>query len=61
MMREIGKKKSVIRQIFEVTEVLSKDGVFMMIPDVRVCVLWAKLEFGAGKALKLYRKRGTSV
>ena len=59
-MREIGKKKSVVRQIFEVTGVLSKDCVFMMIPEVRVCVLWAKLEFGAGQALKLYRKLSTS-
>jgi hypothetical protein len=27
--------------------VLSKDGVFMMIPEVRVCVLWTNLEFDA--------------
>lgn len=60
VMREIGKKKRAVRQIFEVTEVLSKDGVFMMIPEVRVCVLWTNLEFDADQALKLYRKRGTS-
>lgn len=44
-MHEVGKKKMKIRQIFEVTDVLSKDGVFMMIPEVRVCVLWTNLEF----------------
>ncbi|SFL89104.1 hypothetical protein SAMN05421830_108139 [Desulfomicrobium norvegicum] len=49
----------VVRQIFEVTEVLSKDGVFMMIPEVRICALWTNLKFDADQALKLYRKRGT--
>jgi hypothetical protein len=42
-MREIGKKRKT-RQIFEITEVLSTDGVFMMLAEVRVCVLWTKLE-----------------
>lgn len=32
----------------------------MMIPGVRVCVLWTNLEFEAEEALKLYRNRGTS-
>ena len=49
-MREIGKKKRKTRQIFEVTEVLSTDGVFMMLAEVRVCVLWTKLEFEADQA-----------
>ena len=49
-MREIGKKKRKIWQIFEVTEALSTDGVFMMLAEVRVCVLWTKLEFEADQA-----------
>ncbi|MBV1749651.1 MAG: transposase [Desulfomicrobium sp.] len=52
--------RRAVRQIFEVTEVLSKDGVFMMISEVRVCVLWTNLEFDAGQALTLYRNRSTS-
>ena len=58
--REIGKNKRKVRQVFEVTEVRSKNSVYMMIPEVRVCVLWTNLEFEAEEVLRLYRKRGTS-
>lgn len=42
------------------TEVLNKNGMFLMLPEVRVCVLWTNLEFEAEQVLRLYRKRGTS-
>lgn len=58
--REIGKSKRKVRQIFEVTEIRSKNSVYMMIPEVRVCILWTNLDIEADLALKLYRDRGTS-
>jgi hypothetical protein len=58
--REVGKSKKNVRQVFEVTEVLSKNGMYLMMPEVRVCVLWTNLEFEAEQVLQLYRKRGTS-
>ena len=61
-MRLVGKKGSEcpIRQVFEVTEVLAKDNVFLMMPEVRVCVLWTSLDLPSAEVLRLYRERGTS-
>lgn len=58
--REIGKEHQSVRQVFEVTEVLSKNGRPLLIPEVRVCVLWTSLELPPEDVLMLYRKRGTS-
>lgn len=60
IIKEVGKNKRKVRQIFEVTEVLSKDSSYLLIPEVRVCILWTNLEIDAEQALDLYRKRGTS-
>ena len=62
VMREIGKKtsKRQVRQVFEVTEILSKKGRPLMMPEVRSCVLWTSIDLGPAEVLRLYRERGTS-
>lgn len=60
--REIGAKenKRTVRQVFEVTKVTSKGGIFLMTPEIRVCVLWTSLDLDPALVLRLYRERGTS-
>lgn len=60
--REIGAKENrrEVRQVFEVTKVRSKNGVYLLEPDIRVCVLWTSLALPFSEVLRLYRERGTS-
>ncbi len=46
--------------VFEVTEVLQQKGQPLLVPEIRVCVLWTSLGLPEDKVLKVYRDRGTS-
>ena len=57
---ELGQNHGHIRQVFEITEILSKNKRPLIIPEIRVCVLWTSLELSPKQVLMLYRQRGTS-
>jgi hypothetical protein len=57
---ELGQNHGHIRQVFEITEILSKNKRPLIIPEIRVCVLWTSLELSPKQVLVLYRQRGTS-
>ena len=49
-----------VRMVFEVTEVTRQKGQQLLVPEIRVCVLWTSLELAEDEVLKIYRDRGTS-
>lgn len=48
------------RMVFEVTEVSRHKGQQLLVPKIRVCVLWTSLGLPEESILKIYRDRGTS-
>jgi hypothetical protein len=52
--------KDPVRMVFEVTEVTRQKGQQLLVPEIRVCVLWTSLELPEEEVLKIYRDRGTS-
>jgi hypothetical protein len=49
-----------VRMVFEVTEVTRQKGQQLLVPEIRVCVLWTSLDLPEEDVLKIYRDRGTS-
>lgn len=58
--REVEGLKEPVRMVFEVTEVLQQKGQQLLVPEIRVCVLWTSLGLTEDQILKIYRDRGTS-
>ncbi len=60
VFKEVKGLKDPVRMVFEVTEIAHKKGQLLLVPDIRVCVLWTSLVLGEEDVLKIYRDRGTS-
>jgi hypothetical protein len=58
--RSVPELEEPVRMVFEVTEVTRHKGQQLLVPDIRVCVLWTSLELCETDILKIYRDRGTS-
>jgi len=58
--RKVRGLKEPVRMVFEVTEVLQQKGQQLLVPEIRVCVLWTSLELPEDEVLKIYRDRGIS-
>ncbi len=59
--RQLKSSKRMLRLVFEVREILKKNGRNLLLPEVKLFSVWTSIEcFSEQEILRLYRLRGTS-